>query len=246
VIGFFWTVSGLCLGSFVNVLIHRLPRRRSIASPASHCPRCRMPLSWRDNIPVLSYLMLRGRCRGCRERISPRYLIVELLVGAAAAALYGRWPELPVWTGASLAACGLLAAIAFIDCATFLIPDELSLGFLAAGLLCAPLNPLYSGAWTGRFAAAALGAAAGFAICWATAAVGEAVFKKEAMGGGDIKLMAGVGAWSGVLGAFDCLLVASLLGSVYGGLLLLRRKIKRQDPIPFGPFLSAAAAFNFF
>lgn len=244
-IGFFF-VLGLVIGSFLNVCIHRLPLDESLWSPPSRCPRCKRPVAPYDNVPVLSYLWLRGRCRECHRRISARYPAVELLTGALFAALSWRWAWQPAWALAACLATAALLVIAFIDWDTFLIPDVLSLGLAATGPLVAPLNPLLSGGPLERMGWSLAGAAVGFALCWGVAAFGEWVFKKEAMGGGDVKLLAGVGAWSGILGALDCLVVASLLGSIYGGALLLSRRLKRQDPIPFGPFLSAAAAWNFF
>lgn len=245
VIGFFFLL-GLIIGSFLNVCIHRMPRDESLLRPPSHCPRCKKPVAPYDNVPVLSFLWLGGRCRHCRKPISPRYPAVELLTGLVFAGLCWRWQGQPGWALAASAASAALLAIAFIDWDTFLIPDVLSLGLVAAGLLASPLNPILGDGLLARAGFSLGGAAVGFGLCYGVAVFGEWVFKKEAMGGGDVKLLAGVGAWSGALGAIDCLVVASLLGSLYGGALLLRRRLKRQDPIPFGPFLSAAAVFNFF
>lgn len=241
----FWI--GACIGSFLNVVAYRLPKEQSIVRPRSRCPSCGRAILWHDNIPVLGWLWLRGRCRFCRKSISPRYPLVEAAMGALAALLWRRWPARPAWAVLTAAAAAFLLAIALIDWDTFIIPDELSLGLLALGLACAPLNPALAATpfwWSWLYAAR--GAVAGFAICLAIAVLGEKLFGKEAMGGGDVKLLAAVGAWSGVLGAFDCLLVASLLGSLYGGGLVLRGRLKRSDPIPFGPFLAAAAVLNFF
>lgn len=241
----FWL--GSVFGSFLNVVIHRLPREESLVRPGSHCPHCRKPIAWHDNVPILAWLALGGRCRHCRKPISARYPLVEAVVGALAAGLVWRWPGMPVWAACATVACGALVAVALIDWDTFLIPDELSLGLVVLGLLSAPWNPAYAGAswplalwWAGR------GALAGFLMAWAIAAVGEALLKKEALGGGDVKLLAGVGALSGATGAFDCLMLGSFAGSIYGVRLLLKGKATRSDPIPFGPFLAAGAAFNFF
>ncbi|MEK9146556.1 MAG: A24 family peptidase, partial [Elusimicrobiota bacterium] len=175
-----------------------------------------------------------------------RYPLVEASCGALGAGLSLRWPGDPLWTALALVAAGLLLAVALIDWDTFLIPNSLSLGLLTAGLLIAPFNPLFEGGLGWRWLHSLGGAAAGFFGCWAIAELGERIFKKEAMGGGDVKLLAAVGAWSGVLGAFDCMVVGSALGAVYGVGLLILGRIRRQDPIPFGPFLSAGAVFNFF
>lgn len=242
----FWI--GACLGSFANVLVHRLPREESIVWPPSRCPKCGKSIAWYDNIPVLGWIWLRGKCRRCRKPISPRYPAVELIVGVLAVGLWQRWGFVsPAWALLCLAAACALTAITLIDWDTFLIPDELSLGLLLLGLMAAPYNPLYWGlplwkAWL----LAARGAAIGFALCYAVAWAGEYIFGQEAMGGGDIKLLAAVGAWSGGIGAFDCLMLGSIVGSVYGVALMLRGKAGRRDPIPFGPFLSAGALFNLF
>ena len=124
-----------------------------------------------------------------------------------------------VWAGLTIGAAGALVAVAFIDWDTFLIPDELSLGLLAAGLLFAPMNPFFAeslgnGAWYSRMLFSLIGAGTGFAICWATAEFGERLFKREALGGGDVKLLAAVGAWTGALGAFDCMMIGAFAGSI--------------------------------
>ncbi|MDE2040297.1 MAG: prepilin peptidase [Elusimicrobia bacterium] len=238
---------GAVLGSFANVLIHRLPEDESILWPPSRCPRCRASISWRDNIPLLSWLLLRGRCRRCRGAISPLYPAVELVVALLGWGLWRRWQAHPYWAGASLLAACDLVAVAAIDWKHFIIPDELSLGLLVLGLCVAPLNPIFAQpSWWKPFLFSVRGAAIGFALCYGAAAVGSALFGKEAMGGGDVKLLAAIGAWSGGLGAFDCLLVGSLLGSIYGLSLLAAGRLRRSDPIPFGPFLVAAALLNLF
>ena len=240
----FWL--GSVYGSFLNVAIHRLPREESLVRPRSRCPRCKAPIAWFDNVPMLSWLVLGGRCRRCRKPISARYPLVEAATGVLAAALERRWTDAPAWVAAAALACGALLAVALIDWDTFLIPDELSLGLVASGLLAAPLNPYFSGPWWVSMLWSLFGAACGFAMAWGIAELGEFMLGKEALGGGDVKLLAGVGAWAGAAGAFDCLMIGSLVGSLYGVRLLLAGKAKRSDPIPFGPFLAAGAVFNFF
>jgi leader peptidase (prepilin peptidase) / N-methyltransferase len=240
-------VFGAIYGSFLNVVVHRLPREESLVRPGSRCPRCRKPIAWHDNVPVLSWLLLRGRCRACRKPISPRYPAVEAAMGALAAALQRRWPQDPAWAGAAALAGGALLAVALIDWETFLIPDELSGGLAVAGLLFAPLNPyLGAGAWWVRPLHALIGGLVGFAMTFAIAQIGEWIFKKEALGGGDVKLLAGVGLWTGAVGAFDCMMIGSVLGAVYGLSLIASGRAKRSDPIPFGPFLAFGALVNFF
>lgn len=241
----FWF--GSLYGSFLNVVIHRLPREESLVRPRSRCPRCKAMIAWYDNVPIVSWLILGGRCRRCRKPISARYPLVEAATGVLAASLQRRWTDLPAWTAAAALACGALLAVALIDWDTFLIPDELSLGLVVSGLLAAPFNPyLAGGAWWQPLLWSLFGASCGFAMGWGMASLGEFMLKKEALGGGDVKLLAGVGAWAGATGAFDCLMIGSLIGSVYGVRLLLAGKAKRSDPIPFGPFLAMGAAFGFF
>jgi leader peptidase (prepilin peptidase)/N-methyltransferase len=238
---------GSIFGSFLNVVVFRLPREKSVVAPRSRCPRCRAAIAWYDNIPVLSWLILRGRCRSCGKPISARYPLVEAATALLAAGLVRRWPESLPWAAAAAGASGVLLAVALIDYDTFLIPDELSLALVAGGLLCAPLNPYFAGeGWRIAVWWSLRGGLAGLALGWALAAGGEAVFKREALGGGDVKLLAGVGAWTGAVGAIDALVFGSLLGSIYAVRLLLAGRARRSDPIPFGPFLAAAAAFNFF
>jgi leader peptidase (prepilin peptidase)/N-methyltransferase len=234
-------------GSFLNVVVYRLPRGQSLVHPRSRCPHCGAGISWYDNVPVLSWLMLRGRCRSCRGPISARYPLVEAATALLAGALALRWSGATVWIAAAGLASGALLAVALIDWDTFLIPDELSLGLAAAGVLAAAWNPYFAGGdWRIAVWWSLRGALGGFALGLGLAAGGEAAFKKDALGGGDVKLLAGVGAWAGIVGAFDCLLIGSLLGSIYAVRLLLSGRARRSDPIPFGPFLAAAAVFNFF
>ena len=241
----FWL--GLVLGSFLNVVAHRVPKGESVVRPRSRCPACKASIAWNDNIPLLSYALLRGRCRRCRKPISARYPAVELTMGLLAWGLWRRWEADPVWAGLATLAAGALLAVTLIDWDTFIIPDELSLGLLAAGLLIAPFNPYFASAsWLGSLSRAFIGGVIGLGLGWGVAAAGEFSFKGEARGGGDIKLLAAVGAWTGGLGAFDCMMVGSVLGAAYGVPLLWGGKLKRYDPIPFGPFLSAAAVFNLF
>ncbi len=241
---------GACWGSFLNVVIWRLPREESLVTPRSRCPKCGRAIAWFDNIPVLSWLLLRGRCRGCHKPVSWRYPLVELSVALLTAALWLRWPTRPLWSAAAAVCAGALVAVALIDWDTFLIPDELSLGLVVAGLLVSPLNPyLDAGPWGEWWRApwwSLRGALIGFGLGWGLAVAGELWLKKEAFGGGDVKLLAGIGAWTGGVGAYDALLLGSFLGAGYSLVLLARGKLDRSDPIPFGPFLAAAALFSLF
>ncbi|MFC1679897.1 prepilin peptidase, partial [Elusimicrobiota bacterium] len=220
----FWTGIGLCLGSFVNVVIHRLPRNRSLVRPRSHCPRCRKTIRWYDNVPILSFALLRGACRHCGKTISWRYPLVEAIVGGVTLALWWRWPGQWIWVSFAVLAVAAFTAVAFIDLDRYIIPDELSLGLLVAGLAIAPANPLYSGTAMTRVAFAVGGGAVGFFLTLAIGVFGKLVFRKKgAMGFGDVKLMAGVGAWTGALGSWDCLILAAFAGALIGGAVQLKR-----------------------
>ncbi len=227
----FWF--GACLGSFFNVVIHRLPRGESIVRPGSRCPACGRPIRPWENIPLVSFVLLGGRCKGCRGRISWRYPAVELLTGAGFALVF--FADGP---GAALARdlvlFSVLVPIAFIDVDHRIIPDTLSLGGLAAGLL---LSLLPGGDWKASLAGVVLGGG----VLYGTAFAYEKVTGREGMGGGDIKLIAMIGAFLGWRGVLLTIFLGSLLG-VAGGLLVMRRGADGlKTAIPFGPYLCAAA-----
>ena len=225
---------GALFGSFLNVCIVRLPLDQSIVHPPSHCPRCGAGIAWYDNVPVLSWLLLRGRCRRCREPISIQYPLVEAAVAllwAGAAWQYG--PTLDALAGAAFAT--ILLGIAVTDARHYLIPDEYTWGGLVIGLALALRGGLPG------LGQALLGAAAGFGLLYFIGWAGERAFKKEAMGGGDIKMMAMVGAFVGWKGVLLTLFGGALLGTiVFVPLTLRRRRL-----VPFGVFLAAAAAITF-
>lgn len=238
-------IAGLCLGSFLNVCIYRIPRGLSLLAPRSFCPNCRKPVAFYDNVPLFSFLFLGGRCRRCRGKISWRYPFVELLTALTAAVLAHQWrAENPFWILAAVLAGAMLIALSFIDWDTFLIPDPFSLGLLALGLLSSAFNPIFQGPWTQKILLSLAGAALGLGLSWATAWAGEKIFRKEALGGGDIKLLAGVGALLGPSGVVTTLILASFVGAAFGLALMGLKKISRQEPIPFGPFLSLGALVN--
>ncbi len=257
-------VLGLLIGSFLNVVIHRLPRmmqrqwdeecaaharehgalppqdapsapaapRYNLWTPRSHCPACQRAIRWHENIPVLSYLLLRGRCAGCGSRISLRYPLVELACGLLFFACAHQW-------GASLAAvlwCGFAAALlaaALIDWDTTLLPDDITLALLWAGLLAAALR------WTPLpLADAVLGAAAGYLSLWCVYWGFKLATGKEGMGYGDFKLFAALGAWFGWQALVPIILLASVVGAIVGLLLKLRGGLREGRYVPFGPFLA--------
>jgi leader peptidase (prepilin peptidase)/N-methyltransferase len=233
-------IVGLALGSFSNVCIYRIPKKKSILFPNSFCPQCGKRIRFYDNIPILSYLILRGRCRDCKTKIPLQYPLVEFLTAALLTLAYLRFGL--SW---DFAARGILIIVMiltfFIDLKHRIIPDTLTLpgvalGFLMSFLVSSPsvLNSL-------------LGIAVGGGMFYLAAVLGELLFKKESMGGGDIKLAMMLGAFLGWQNILLILLISSFLGSLIGGLALLFSKdVKQTRTIPFGPFLALGAIVAMF
>ena len=247
---------GLLVGSFLNVVILRLPRRlehdwraqaRELLGHAdegetrppdlvvtgSHCPSCKHKLSALDNIPLVSWLALGGRCRYCKAKISVQYPLVELLTALASAAIAWKlgfgWP-----LAAGLVFTWILIAASGIDARTQLLPDQLTLPLLWLGLLLS-LKPVFVPS-----DAAIIGAAAGYLSLWSVYWLFKLATGKEGMGYGDFKLLAALGAWMGVTSLLPIVLLSSLIGAIVGGSVLALRGQDRSTPIPFGPFIAAA------
>jgi leader peptidase (prepilin peptidase)/N-methyltransferase len=250
-------VLGLIVGSFLNVVILRLPPRllhgwraqsrellelpEDTATPAppgivrepSHCPRCKHPLGPLENIPLFSWLALRGRCRHCHARISIQYPLVELLTALTSAAV--AWHFGLGWqAGAGLLLTWTLIALSGIDLRTQLLPDQMTLPLLWLGLLLS-LLPLFV-----RADASILGAAIGYLSLWSVYWLFKLATGKEGMGYGDFKLLAALGAWMGPFALLPIVLLSSLIGAIVGGSFVALRGHDRATPIPFGPFLAAA------
>jgi leader peptidase (prepilin peptidase)/N-methyltransferase len=238
--GTLWAaIFGLLVGSFVNVLIHRLPREESIVRPGSHCPACGGAIRPLDNIPLLSWVLLGGRCRTCRAPIPARYPLVELANGLLWAAAFWKalsWPDFA--SGALL--CSACLALCLIDADFQILPDAITLPGIAAGLALA----LPSSQRTLR--EAILGAVLGGGGLWLVAAAYRAVKKVEGMGLGDVKMLAMVGAFEGPWGVFLTVLLGSVLGSLVGGVLILLRRGNLATALPFGVFLAAGAVASYF
>lgn len=230
---------GAIIGSFLNVCIVRLPEERSIVTPPSHCPKCRRDIAWYDNVPLLSYLFLRGRCRACGVRISPRYLAVELLTGALAVALWTRLGPTVAFAG-YFAFAAALVTITFIDLDHRIIPDVISLPGIVAGLAISFVSPLVTPL------DALLGALAGGGVLLTIAFAYQAIRGQEGMGGGDVKLLAMIGAFLGWQSVFVTLMVASLIGSLIGVALMIYQRADAKLAIPFGPFLAGGALVYLF
>ena len=230
---------GLIIGSFINVCIYRIPRGESVISPGSHCPSCQTSVRFYDNIPLLSFLLLRGRCRSCKTPISLRYPAVELFHAIGyVVILHYFGPSLEA--GVYALFFSSLVAITFIDLSHQIIPDRISLPGIVLGLLFAstvlPTGPVN----------AFLGFLIGGGFFYLIAILALFFLKKEGMGGGDIKLAAMIGAFLGWQKLLLTVFLASLLGSVIGITLILSKLRSRQDLIPFGPFLAAGAMIALF
>jgi leader peptidase (prepilin peptidase)/N-methyltransferase len=233
---------GAIIGSFLNVVIYRLPREESIAWPGSHCPQCNTALSWKDNLPLLSYALLKGRCRYCKEAISWRYPVVEALnAGAYVALLAAFGPTLQFLALAALAS--LLIVIFWIDVDTMYILNVTTYPGIALGIL-------YGGLIEGRWVPTLIAAAVGYGLFWMISEGSRLYLKaiksehEDGMGMGDAKLAAMMGAWLGPGPLVVALFAAFLLGSIIG--LALKARSGKSEPFPFGPALVIGAFAGLF
>ncbi len=263
----FWILAaglfGLAVGSFLNVVIYRLPvmmerqwqadahatlhpdagsappERFDLAAPRSRCPSCGHQITWWENIPVLSYVLLRGRCSACGTAISLRYPLVELITALLSAAVVWRWGA--GWDSvAYIALLWSLITLALIDFDTTLLPDSITLPLLWLGLIWHALllpDQLSSAVW---------GAVIGYLALWTVYQGFKLLTGKEGMGFGDFKLLAALGAWFGVAALLPIILLSSICGAIIGIALQLLKLTERGRPIPFGPFLAAAGILLLF
>lgn len=246
---------GLCIGSFLNVCIARMPEDRSVVSPPSHCPLCGTPIRWYDNVPVLSWLLLRARCRACGSPISAVYPLVELCMGVLALLLWRRILPTPADLdlahvaafGWYLAFVAMLVGLTFIDLRHYIIPDEFSIYAAPFGILGAwgvsTLDPTLAPSWQ----QSAVGAAAGGGFLLAVAGLYWLLRRGEGVGLGDVKLLAMVGAFLGAVPAlFTVLLVGSATGSLVGLTWMVVRRRGLRTALPFGPFLALGALVHLY
>jgi leader peptidase (prepilin peptidase) / N-methyltransferase len=227
-------VLGAVIGSFLNVCIYRIPTGESIVKPRSQCWSCGQPIKWYQNIPVLSFLVLRGRCAMCETKISWRYPLVELLTGGLFALLSLRFGPQP-FVVALMLFVAILVAITFIDLDHQIIPDVISLPGIVLGFICSFLLPWVS--WSDSLLGILLGGGSLFLV----ASGYELLTKKEGMGGGDIKLLAMIGAFLGWRSVLPIIFFSSVLGTLVGVSAMLIKKADGKLAIPFGPFLSTGA-----
>jgi leader peptidase (prepilin peptidase) / N-methyltransferase len=232
-------ILGAVVGSFLNVCICRMPRDESVVSPPSHCPGCGYRIRWYDNIPLVSYLLLRGRCRGCRDKISPRYPLVELLNALLSLALFLRFGPTLAFAVLFLF-CSALVVITFIDLEHQIIPDEISLPGIVLGFIFSFF--LRGHGWLNSLLGILLGGGSLLLVAYGY----QLLTGKEGMGGGDIKLLAMMGAFLGWKSIPFIIFVSSLAGSVIGVSLMLIQKKDSKLAIPFGPYLALGALLYVF
>ena len=230
---------GLALGSFLNVCIYRLPLKKSIISPSSSCPRCGARLRAYENIPIVSFVLLRGRCRHCKNPISWRYPVVEALIGLLSLALFTRYGFSYQYILFLLFVC-LLVTVSFVDLDHQIIPDKLSFTGIALGLAAAVLTGHI--AWHDSL----IGIAAGYCALFLVEKGYKFITGKEGMGRGDAKMLAMIGAWLGWRALAFVVLVSSLAGALIGSVSLLLAGKALGVRIPFGPFLSMGALIYLF
>ncbi len=246
----FLFAAGSCIGSFLNVCIYRVPRDQSIVFPGSHCPHCSHSIAWYDNLPILSFFILRGRCRHCGGGISSRYVTVEWLTAVLFVLIglqHGYSAVTPLYC---LLSAGLIVA-AFVDLDFMIIPDTVSLGGILSGVILSVLFPVLHGIQVDSMTAGAArlaslwsslaGLLAGYGILWLVAKAGKRVLKRDAMGMGDVKLLGAIGAFLGYEAVLFTIFISSVLGAVVGLALMASHKHRWKLEIPYGPYISLAA-----
>ena len=234
-------IFGAVFGSFINVCIYRIPLGRSIIQPPSHCPFCGRRVRWFDNVPILSYAILMGKCRDCGRRIPLRYLFVELLSALSGVVLTRFFLIGPVFFLYWIFILALIA-VSFIDLETQEIPDVITLpGILAGIIVVTLLKAIGNGTYIDAFRHSFLGILAGGGVMFLMGFFGEMIFKKEALGGGDVKLMAMVGAFLGWKMVILTFFTAPFFGAGVG--IFMRLKFK-SEVIPYGPYLAIASIIS--
>jgi len=239
---------GACLGSFLNVCIYRIPAELSVVKPRSRCPKCLTNLAWYDNIPILGWLMLRGKCRYCKASIAARYPSIELLTAILFTLV---WLKYPLFQESGLdfqfaaywvLAFGLVLG-SFVDIDEMWIPDRCTIGGMILGPILSFLVPAMHGAEgpVAGLVQSLIGMAAGFGLFWSISILGRLILKKDAMGFGDVKLMGALGAFLGWESVIFITFVSSLLGAVIGLSFIAAGKKELQSKIPFGPYIALAA-----
>jgi len=232
-------IFGAVIGSFLNVCIHRIPRNESCVCPGSRCPSCKKPIPWHDNIPLLSYIMLKAKCRFCHGKISFRYFAVELISALSFLLLFANFGFSPVFWIYSLLTFSLIV-VTFIDLEFQIIPDRISIVGIFLGIILSIAFPTLQASfnWRNALLNSVAGVLVGGGLIYLAGFLGQLAFKKESMGGGDVKLMAMLGAFLGWKLAVLIFFLAPFFGAPIG---IYVKFIKKQDIIPYGPFISLAS-----
>jgi len=241
----FLFILGLIVGSFLNVCIYRVPQEQSVIWPGSSCPACKQAIRWHDNIPLFSYLILKGKCRSCQDKISFVYPVVELISGCLWLFLWIKY-GLSFEFAAGAVLCSVLLCLSVIDLQIGLIPDKITFPAMVLGLLLSMIAPVLHGeiVWYWGGLQSLIGLLTGGGILLLTAMIGSILFRKEAMGGGDIKLLAMIGAFVGWTDAVFVFFLAPILSLPFA---LWAKFGSQKETIPFGPFLAmTGAAFYVF
>lgn len=238
---------GACVGSFLNVCIWRIPREESVVAPRSHCPNCNKMIAWFDNIPLVSYIALKAKCRNCGVGISPRYFLVELLTAVLFLAVWNKYgfravqPNYELIPVYWLVVSGLILGT-FVDFEHMILPDRVTIGGMILGVALSIVVPSLHGVhhiWP-SLKLSLLGLVAGFGSLYLVGEIGRWIFKKDAMGFGDVKLMGAIGAFFGWPAVFFTIMVSSVLGSLVGIYFIVAKKYEWQSRIPYGPYIALA------
>jgi leader peptidase (prepilin peptidase) / N-methyltransferase len=239
ILNIFAFIFGAVIGSFLNVCICRLPKNESVVFPPSRCPQCGFKIPFYDNVPIISWLLLRGKCRSCKAPISPQYPLVELVNALLTLFLFMKFgPSFPFLV--LFLFCSAMVVITFIDLEHQIIPDVISLPGIVAGFLFSFFIPQLG--WQNSLLGIVVGGGSLLVVAYGY----ELLTKKEGMGGGDIKLLAMMGAFFGWKAVFFIIFVSSLIGSVIGVTVMLIQKKDSKLAIPFGPFLALGAILYIF
>ncbi len=238
---FFVFVFGAIIGSFLNVVIYRSINDISIVFPPSFCPSCRKPIKWYDNIPIISYIILSGRCRECCSKIPISYPAVEFISAFFTLIFFIKWWESNVWWffGSCLIFYILLTA-SVIDIKVMMLSDLFSYLTAFLGIVFSFSNPMFSNSIFDRIITSVYGIVVGGGFMYLLLIIGKMIYKKDAVGEGDVFLLGAIGSVVGPKGIFDVILISSFVGSIYGVAFIFINKAGKHTPIPFGPFLSLA------
>ena len=239
-------ILGACIGSFLNVIIYRTEKEISIINPPSFCPKCKKEIAWYDNIPIISYLILGGRCRNCLAKIDIQYPIVEFLSGFITLIFYMKWKNNPAWLLASLLISYLLIVVSVVDFKTMMLSDLFSYLIALIGVVSSFSNPLFEGDILFKIKQSLIGIITGAGILFSLMFIGKKIYQKDVMGEGDIFLMGAIGSFVGFKGIIDVLVISSLLGALYGVSLIFLKKLNRFSYIPFGPFIAVGAIIKIY